>query len=532
LLAVVYEAAARLRQRVEPTLARLRQRVEPAAMRTWSWLDGKSGGRLTAAAETLRTNSVAQGAAATGLAVVLLGVVFAWNAHSTSRVHPSAIHPVARGPIDIRISERGALRALDSVTLGAQDDVPVIFIAPEGTQVKKGDLLIRFDAEKREAELAEAKAAMQVAQAEMRRTEQDLAAQRQKLLAEVGVYEREVRLSELALEELRKKPLKDELATARNELERAKVAYNNAKAKKDSLPPLVEKGFVTQETMEEAELGFYEAQAAFQGARFQFERVSAGATPQEIEQAELRLEGAKFALERAKSGMESQLESFAAGIEREKANVERAQNLIDKADVKLRTTALYAPRDGLVVYPTLENSSEKPQLGMIPFEGQPLIYLPDLSTMVVDTQVNEIDIGNIKVDGPAEVRLEAYPGVVFPGKVLKIGALAKMKKTAGGQDAGVKVFDITVAIEGQDPRLKPGLTALIEFIVDHREDVVSIPLSAVVTRNGHQYVGIKDSGDIIEREVKLGASNDEKVIVEEGLEPGEEIVLGGWSAQP
>jgi HlyD family secretion protein len=61
-----------------------------------------------------------------------------------------------------------------------------------------------------------------------------------------------------------------------------------------------------------------------------------------------------------------------------------------------------APRDGLVVYVKAggEKSAEKVQLGMIPFEGQPIIYLPDISTMVADTEANEIDIGKVTVGVP------------------------------------------------------------------------------------------------------------------------------------
>jgi HlyD family secretion protein len=504
-------------------------RLEPVLAPALTWLDERSGGRLSAVARTIRTNAIAQAVTVAGLAIVVVSV--GWNALSAPRLPPSAIHRVTRGPIDIRITERGNLRALDSVTLGAQDDVPVIELAPEGSLVKKGDLLIRFDADKRNAELGEAQSALQVAQAEVRRAEQELEAQRNKLLAEVGGYEREVRLAEFALAEIKNKPFPNELAKAKIERERAQVAYDNAKAKKNSLPELVEKGFITQETMEEAELGFYEAQAALQAAQYQYETISAGAAPQELELADLRLQGAKFALERAKSAMDSQLQSFAASVERETANIARAKTLIAVAEVKLKTTALYAPRDGLVVYATPQGSSEKPQLGMIPFEGQPLIYLPDLSTMVADTQVNEIDIGKVVVGGRAEIRLEAYPGTAFEGKVLKIGSLAKLKKSSGGQDSGIKVFDITVAIDAQDSRLKPGLTAVVEFLVDHRDDAVSVPLSAITSRGDRHYVSVMASRQPVEREVRLGASNDESVIIEEGLEPGDQVVLGVWSAE-
>ena len=170
---------------------------------------------------------------------------------------------------------------------------------------------------------------------------------------------------------------------------------------------------------------------------------------------------------------------------------------------------LEAPKDGLVVYATLsgEKAGEKVQLGMIPYQGQPILYLPDLSTIVADTEVNEIDIGKVQVGGPVEVRLEAYPGTVFHGKVLQIGSLARFKQSRTGMASGIKVFDVTVKIEEKDTRLKPGLTATLDFIVERQEDVLSIPLAAVLSRQGEHLALVSNAGKIEERKIVLGPSN-------------------------
>ena len=182
----------------------------------------------------------------------------------------------------------------------------------------------------------------------------------------------------------------------------------------------------------------------------------------------------------------------------------------------------------LVVYATAgrEGSSEKIQLGMIPFEGQPIIYLPDISTMVVDTEVNEIDIRKVKVGGPVDVKLEAYPGAIFHGIVLKIGSLAKLKQSRSGTASGIKIFDVRIKIEEKDPRLKPGLTATLDIIVDRRDNVISIPISAVVTRRAEHFVFVSNAGKIKERKVLLGLSNEHRVLEKKGLRPGEQVVLG------
>jgi HlyD family secretion protein len=432
-----------------------------------------------------------------------------------------------RGPFTVKISETGELRALDSVTVSAPNELQIIELAPEGAFVKPGDLLVRFAPGKYEGALEEAQATLQVAQADLRKAQQDRDTQRQKLATEIAQYEVEVRLAQLDLDNIARKPLPHELEAARMELEKAKVSFETAERKLKVLPELVEKGFVTKSALEEAELKFLEAKAGLQAAQFKLDQVSAGATPEERERGKVRLDQATSTLERARNAMRSQLQSFDAAVDREKANVERARALIEKAQGRLKTMVSHAPREGLVVYAraTGQRAGEKVQLGMIPFEGQPIIYLPDVSTMVADIEVNEIDIGKVKVGGPVELKLEAYPGAVFPGAVLKIGSLARLKQTRPDQPSGIKVFDVTVKIDAKDSRLKPGLTAAVDVIVERQAEATSIPVSAVVSRNGDYFAFVAQRGKIEARKVVLGPSNDQHVLVKEGLREGERVLL-------
>lgn len=461
--------------------------------------------------------------------VVLSSLALSWHFRSAPGVEAPILFEVARGGFTVKITELGELDALDSVTVSAQIDQPVIYLAPEGAKVAKGDLLVRFDAAKYEVALEDSNAALQVAKADLRKVETDLEAQRQRLLADASRFEAEVSLAQLALAELRKKPLPDELTKATMEHEKARVVFENARKKMEVLPPLAAKGFITRDTLEKADLEHLEAKANLQVAQFNLNTVQAGATPQELEQARIRLKQAKFASQKAKQQMASQLQSFRASVERERANVERAAKLVGKATVSLNRSILRAPRDGLVVYARAEGregkEAAKVQLGMIPFEGQPLIYLPDLSAMVVNCEVSEFDIGKIKPGTPVEVRPEAYPGTVFPGSVSKIGNLARMKRAPSGAATGNKAFDVTVKIEQADPRLKPGLTATLGIIAHRQKDALSVPLSALAGPKEQPVVYVFRKGKVEARRVALGPSNEQSVVVTAGLQPGEQVLL-------
>ena len=111
-------------------------------------------------------------------------------------------------------------------------------------------------------------------------------------------------------------------------------------------------------------------------------------------------------------------------------------------------------------------------------------------------------------------------------EVLKIGALARFKQTITGTASGIKVFDVTVRVNANDPRLKPGLTAELNFLIDHQTDVLFIPLSAVMAVEDKQIVRLQsETGEIIDREIVLGPSNDHIVVVKEGLAVGDRVLL-------
>ncbi len=427
----------------------------------------------------------------------------------------------------VTITEPGELIAMESITVSAEIDNPIIFLATEGNEVKKGDLLVRFDAAKYQVALDDSKAGLAVAEADLLKTEKDLEAQKQKLLGDIGRSEAEISLTRLALTELKKKPLPDEIEKARLNFEKAKIAFDIAKNRFDLLPELVKKGFITKNTLEEAQLEYLEAKANVQIARFNLNNVLAGASSFEMAQAEIRHEQASSALENARRGMAAQLQAYEAAVIREKANVERAGKLINKAEVKLRRVEIHAPRDGLVIYvqPPGGGSSGRIEPGMIPFEGQPLIYLPDLSQMGVNTQINEFDIGRITIGGEVEIRLEAFPDAFFHGEVTKIGSLARFKQGVSSTSMGVKVFDVKVWIKETDPILRPGLTATLDFIVYRAKKKISIPLTAVVLDGNDDIVYVMNLGRKEERKVLLGPSNIQNVVVEEGLLPGEKVFL-------
>ncbi len=353
---------------------------------------------------------------------------------------PTAV--VKKGDVVIKITEAGELRATNQATISAINDKQILWLAPEGAWVEKGDTLVIYESEKYEIAKGEAESNLQVMKSDLERTI--------------------------------------------NDLESQKAREEAARQKYESLKELAKQGFAVESEVEQARLAWVELQ--------------------------------------------SKTRSFEASVNAARANVQRAERALKQQERKLRQGYTLAPRAGLVVYAPVGNEEDgkKIEVGMIPFEGQDLMYLPDVSSMKVDIQINEVDLSRVKIGMPAEIRLDAFPDVTFKGEVHNIADLAKRKiSRITGRPTGAKVFDVSIKVLAQDKRLKPGLSAMVDIIVKKYKDALYVPVESVfIDELERTTVFVKKlNGDIESRVVKLGESNDLVVVVLEGLEEGERVLL-------
>jgi HlyD family secretion protein len=279
---------------------------------------------------------------------------------------------------------------------------------------------------------------------------------------------------------------KADLAKALSELEAQQRQEDAVRKNYEILPPLAQKGFIMEYEVEEARLKYVEAK--------------------------------------------SNTRALQAMVQAARAKVARTEQALGQQERKLRQGVALAPRAGLVVYAIVgdEENRRKIAVGMTPLEGMDLLYLPDVSSMLVDIQVSEVDLARLKVGLPVEVRLDAYPDEVFKGEIQTIADLAKPKfNLMTGKFGGAKIFDVTIRVLERDLRLKPGLTATVDIIAHEYDDALYIPIEGVFLDDQSQpFVYVKQRGKITPRPVVIGDSNERIVVIEEGLQEDEEILLG------
>lgn len=236
---------------------------------------------------------------------------------------------------------------------------------------------------------------------------------------------------------------------------------------------------------------------------------------------ELTFKKSELSLQQAKQKIESQKVIDKAALARSELRVRQAELRLKEAQQGLADLTVRAPKSGMVVLQEIWTGSGRAKVkeGDSPYPRQPLVTIPDLAQMKVKTKVNEVDISRVHRDQPVIITLDALPGPIFNGKVHTIAALARREG-----DSEVKVFDVEVLIDGSHEVLKPGMTAQCKIVTGKIDSVISVPLEAVFDKGDTTIVYVKKHG-FERRAVKLGSKNSNYVIIEQGLESGEEVAL-------
>jgi HlyD family secretion protein len=279
---------------------------------------------------------------------------------------------------------------------------------------------------------------------------------------------------------------KAELRRARSDLAGKRAVEERARLEYEALPELAQKGYINRSEVERARLALEEVRSDSRG--------------------------------------------YQAAVSAARANVSHAEQDLREQERKFAQGSIVAPRAGLVVYATFGPAAEpkKISVGMVPFEGQDLMYLPDTSRMIIDAAISEFDLAKVRVGSDVQVQLDAYANQTFRGRVTSISTLARPKiSQVTGKPTGLKVFDASIEVLDEDDRLRPGLSATVEILVSRHEDVLYVPLAGIfVDESERTVVYTQGNGGAAEAHpVRIGESNDRVAIVEEGLEEGSEILL-------
>jgi HlyD family secretion protein len=286
---------------------------------------------------------------------------------------------------------------------------------------------------------------------------------------------------------------------------------------------LLKEGFITRAELERAEQAVSRAREDLSLARRKDESLVAYGRPLELTQARAETQSSRETLRQLQAAVSYRMAQKNAAVDAARSRIAEATARLELARQQLAKTEVRADVPGIVVYREVFFGSEqrKPQVGDQVWANQPLLILPDISKMVVEAKVRETDIHKVEKNQNVEVRVEAYPDLRLSGRVSLIGTLAQEEK----ERRGTKFFGVTVEILESEPRLRPGMTARLEIQVEKRPKALFVPVDAVFEREGRSVVYAVGRGGLAPRDVVLGPSNRDFVVVLSGLSRGEKISL-------
>jgi HlyD family secretion protein len=307
-------------------------------------------------------------------------------------------------------------------------------------------------------------------------------------------------------------------------------------------------------------------------------RAAVAAARAELQRAEADLEASRLAFERTKQmytdklvsqqaydQAEAEFKMKTANVEAARRRVAQLQAQLDSTRDELYKTTVYAPMSGVVT--NLPKEEGEMVIGAMSFNPTVLMTVADLSVMEAEVMVDETDIRDLEVGQKAVVEVDALEDLEIEGEVTEIGASAIVRGTDTSQAQAQlgantgnqpKDFKVKIVLKDPPPSLRPGLNASADITTATREDVLAVPIQAVVVREVDEEGKVIDAGMadadsddspaggsrgrgeekdgvfVIEdrtalfRPVKTGIMGDTDIEILEGLEVDQEIVTGSY----
>lgn len=235
--------------------------------------------------------------------------------------------------------------------------------------------------------------------------------------------------------------------------------------------------------------------------------------PTTIRQAEIAYDKAKRVLEQLERSYTRRLAQSRVDVQSQNYLVSRVSRRVKDLQEVLAGFTITAPASGMVIYKKEWNGSKRKVGSSInPFD-RVVATLPDLTSMLSKTYVNEIDVSKMKQGQKADITIDAFRQKKYSGTVTFVANIGE--KLLNTND---KVFEVQIKLDGSDPALRPSMTTGNKINVKTLKDAVFIPIECV--QAGVDSIPFVYTKKGVKQVVLLGESNEKHVLIEKGLEAG------------
>jgi HlyD family secretion protein len=463
------------------------------------------------------------------LAITLIAVRFQWLPIGRGVVDTSLTYQVAQRSITDTVIERGSIESQNNFVGTCQ--VPgwqnrIIFIVPEGSTVKEGEVVVRFDSAEVDRMISEKSAALNEAQGKLEQATADLDIQKNKSQSEIQAADLELKLARLD----RDKYIKGDFIAEKSDLER-QIADGQAQLEKvedelRNMEILVSKGFRTPEQLREVQLRRNSFRYGLERdeqkmsvlVEFDFVRKQTEFDAKATE-AVLKLKRAQDTATAEERKAESAIASAKNAVQIAEQELKELQDQKGHCEIK-------APQEGTVAYANQSwfDPEDRIREGASVRNQQSVFYLPNMKQMQVKVQINEAVVDKIKTNLKATIRMDAFPDITLDGTINYVSELAQ------SGFSNVMNYESIIHIDSfpESLNIKPGMTAQVEIMVGVYENVLAVPVTAVTEHQGQAYVYRLQGMQSTRLRVKTGRTTHSFVELLEGVEPGYLLALDAY----
>ncbi len=406
--------------------------------------------------------------------------------NSSHEIGPAQLHTIKRGELLVTVTEQGTLESSNNTEIKCKvrGDNTIIWVVESGTEVQAGDELVRLETLFIEEQISERTKYAHLAKSAVARSKAD------------------VERAKLAISEYLKGRFVTELATLQKDLAIAESKLLTAKNILSYKKMMLESSYVSDLDVEAKAFEASQADLTVKLKKTQIDVLK------------------RFTKREELATLNGDLDAAEAGYEADKERAFADEQRLIRATDELEHCVVRAERSGMVIYPSGHQWEEVPDIeeGATVHKDQVLLLMPDLATMQVKVGIHESVIDRIRPGMKAIVTLTKNK---IDGRVASVASIAE---AAGWWTGNIVKYDTIIELSSP-AGLKPGMSVAVEVVLARHEDALLIPVSAVIgTSNGYA-CWVETTEGIQRRTLKLGDSSDMFIVVEAGVNEGDQVVV-------
>lgn len=483
---------------------------------------------------------------------VLLIIVIIVSIFATRKDTPevTVVKVETRRELRSTVTASGEIRPIQFINLTSevQGRIEEIYVN-EGEKVTKGQPLVRLDPTQLQSNTEAQLAAYQASQSDVQSSRSQVtAAQNQLSQAQQGLLASQAQL-DTAIQQVSQ--ARQNVVAAQTDVDRAQVDLNTANRELKRTTELLEAGVASRLEYDNAKDRVDQAQVALRNAqaRLQVQKGAVSVAEKQVNEQRARVNQQQVTVKDARRAIETA--SFSANSSENRARQQMA--LLSGQRTQRDKTMQLAPINGVIA----DIPSKVGTFAVASLSSTPLLTIADMSTINVEVKVDETEIDKVEVGQPVKIKVDAFGDKEVTGEVTQKTPLAVGKsQTTGGLSTQINVQEakeFRVVIEVKDAPddiregLRPGMSATATITTKTVENVIAVPLQAVIEKKPEAATSPTIKGDVQMPsdkpktikgvyvmdgsktkfvEVETGITGESDIQIVSGLSEGQEVITG------